>query len=488
MDEEDWQDISGGKKLRLASTEQSGNSAKKITKIGSILLKSVGFSGKDAILKVSDSTTKGRKRAPLVSTAASSKMSAGFGIGALEEEDEDDQDIYSNKDYTPVFQIENDLKHKLKQPEIASFSSSGNGFVKASIGVIVFENISTVIEIPPDWKPKSLAVVTTTSSSSRNHGGDMDARKRAKILGEEELYQVETESKESKEKDNIVNDIVVNCPWLMAYPDLKRFTGLLGVQQAIFALQGFQPFTQTNPEKQIRYTRFLNACINASLWRELIFPPEYQESDIYKELEEFTMAARVYQPMGASMASRFVRGSTSSSTTTTVGTVAKNTNDNENHVSSSRDSLKQYERDAVLAKRMGIGLTRSSFDWTPATLLCKRLGIKDPHPDKPVSSLSGGGGGSSSTGSGFGGAAKMLLAPESILPILSDHMQTRRQHASDFFETAKNEEDQNNEEDDNISLKKKKDEAPLPDRPEMSLFQSIFGNGEEIINDASDSE
>ena len=480
MDEEDWEDFAGGsKRIKVQEIVSAGSD-----RLGRSLLKSVGFSLPE-IDVVSDPRAAVKNNGVVIfgarkKASVGSKMAGGFGLGALEDEDEDDQDVYDRGDmgfHDEDHEEDDQYSRKgssllarvkvdwSKMQPLKGHNSVIPGFVQCS-KLIVFESISTSFEIPTDWNPAKLEVKKGSSRS----GYHLDAKARGSILGEEELYggrqgsrlhRVEDEEEYEEEEEMKMqgrteiaemSHNIEGCSWLTAYPNLAVYTKL-EPSQALSALQGYQPFQKTNPEKQLRYFRFLNASMNPSLWRDVVFPATFLEGDIAKELEEFSMAARVYQPMGASMASRFTRATSSE--------------DRRPSEESKKAPMKQssdfaYEREAVFAKRMGMGLTRVEREWTPSGLLCKRFNVQDPHPDKASSSWYTG----SETGSAM--SSKMLLAPETILPVLSDHLQMQKRNVKVTDVKPAHDDEESEEE-------LADEDQPLPERPNMSLFHSIFG-------------
>jgi G patch domain-containing protein 1 len=87
------------------------------------------------------------------------------------------------------------------------------------------------------------------------------------------------------------------------------------------------------------------------------------------ELSEFVRAAMVFKPMSRSMASRFT------SSTTLPGT-------SDSKAPLITVPVEKPEDPAVAAAKINMygPLTRSTTEFYPTRLLCKRFNVKDPHP------------------------------------------------------------------------------------------------------------
>lgn len=90
-----------------------------------------------------------------------------------------------------------------------------------------------------------------------------------------------------------------------------------------------------------------------------------------KELAEFVRAAMVFRPMNRLMASRFTSSSSS--------TLLPSSDPNAPLLSV---PCEKPEDPAIAAAKLNMYgyLTRSTTDFFPTRLLCKRFNVKDPHP------------------------------------------------------------------------------------------------------------
>ena len=93
--------------------------------------------------------------------------------------------------------------------------------------------------------------------------------------------------------------------------------------------------------------------------------------DWNKEVSEFVRAAMVFRPMSRLMATRF----TSSSSTILPGS-----SDSSTPLVSKPLEKPEDPAEAAAKINMYGYLTRSTTDFFPTRLLCKRFNVKDPHP------------------------------------------------------------------------------------------------------------
>ncbi|XP_017295369.1 G patch domain-containing protein 1 isoform X2 [Kryptolebias marmoratus] len=136
------------------------------------------------------------------------------------------------------------------------------------------------------------------------------------------------------------------------------------------SLQTFKPF-EKNPSKQARYELYLNRLRQGdkdSLEQSLdLTMTEWERS---REREEFVRASILYRPTSSSLSSRFTR--------------AKQQED-EDMVEVSRDEEGDVDdKQAAIKMKMFGKLTRETFEWHPDKLLCKRFNVPDPHPGSGV--------------------------------------------------------------------------------------------------------
>ncbi|XP_042196408.1 G patch domain-containing protein 1 isoform X2 [Callorhinchus milii] len=135
----------------------------------------------------------------------------------------------------------------------------------------------------------------------------------------------------------------------------------------------FKPFVKL-PEKQRRYEMYLerlqagrsdalDSCLDAS-------QTEWERG---REREEFVRSATLFQPVNTALASRFTHARVEDS----VDTV---------EVPAEQEGDVDDKEVAVKMKLFG-QLTRDTFEWHPHTVLCKRFNVPDPYPGAPLVGL-----------------------------------------------------------------------------------------------------
>ncbi|XP_055992204.1 G patch domain-containing protein 1 isoform X2 [Sorex fumeus] len=135
----------------------------------------------------------------------------------------------------------------------------------------------------------------------------------------------------------------------------------------------FKPFAK-DPEKQKRYEEFLAKAKSGqkdALERSL--DPTMTEWERGRERDEFTRAALLYASSSSTLSSRF--------------THAKEEDDTD-QVEVPRDQENDVgdKQSAVKMKMFG-KLTRDTFEWHPDKLLCKRFNVPDPYPNSTLVGL-----------------------------------------------------------------------------------------------------
>ncbi|KAF4010879.1 hypothetical protein G4228_002384 [Cervus hanglu yarkandensis] len=135
----------------------------------------------------------------------------------------------------------------------------------------------------------------------------------------------------------------------------------------------FKPFAK-DPEKQKRYEEFLvNMKRGQKDALERCLDPGMTEWERGRERDEFARAALLYASSRSTLSSRF--------------THAKEEDDSE-QVEVPRDQENDIsdKQSAVKMKMFG-KLTRDIFEWHPDKLLCKRFNVPDPYPDSTLVGL-----------------------------------------------------------------------------------------------------
>jgi G patch domain-containing protein 1 len=135
---------------------------------------------------------------------------------------------------------------------------------------------------------------------------------------------------------------------------------------------GFMPYGE-DESKRSRYRAFLEYQAGISP----TFPSKTAgvlQSDWLKEIHEFANCAQIFKPMSSMMATRF----TSSTTTPQSSTP----NQSESLLSKPAPKPEDPAEQAAKLGMYGL-MTRSSQDWFPTRLLCKRFNVKPPAHVQP---------------------------------------------------------------------------------------------------------
>uniref|UniRef100_A0AAX7TCA6 G-patch domain-containing protein n=1 Tax=Astatotilapia calliptera TaxID=8154 RepID=A0AAX7TCA6_ASTCA len=152
--------------------------------------------------------------------------------------------------------------------------------------------------------------------------------------------------------------------------DNQDITSGKGIQTSS---QTFKPF-EKNPSKQARYELYLSRLKqgdNDALEQSL--DPGMTEWERSREREEFVRASILYRPTSSSLSSRFTR--------------AKDQEDDDSvEVSQDQEGDLDDKQSAVKMKMFG-KLTRETFEWYPDKLLCKRFNVPDPYPGSGIVGL-----------------------------------------------------------------------------------------------------
>ncbi|CAO1630737.1 unnamed protein product [Jaminaea pallidilutea] len=346
---------------------------------------------------------------------------SGFDISVLEDADEDDvNDIYATGESL------SDVIARRKAE--ASSGSTGmpkrskdlrqDGTDKASVFVPAqgkdtitdptlqgLEKIAT-IDVPPGWSPDPFKVWAkakglqlppsstqpTAISASPQQPGQTNAAGRAQMLGEAPMpgpppslanYLTPSTSNQSKPKSE---------PDRVDLPAVDTST-------AQAALKGFMPFGKEEA-KQKRYTAFLEVCADPSSSTQVPCPPGMSALETRTELQEFARSANIFKPLSSAMANRFASAKTVEgqgdvnapapglyqpaprSRADIDAEARKREQEDERRLQQEKEESLTDKQKAARAGLFGRATTREVSEWFPPKLLCKRLGIPDPHPNR----------------------------------------------------------------------------------------------------------
>lgn len=249
-----------------------------------------------------------------------------FGVGALEEEDDD---IYEQDDlsrYDKTLEDANKKKKKLKAIKPAD-SSIIEGFSKASISdstVKVFSIDLSRNFVPRNWLTRRSRFQPLDPNKAKQieeqnkhkvlglGRHDLKPDERGALLGESVTKKVQPEpqgptkekleemrAKRQKEKEERIQE------------SARKLTEMLNSKQFVGENSGtFKPFLG-NAEKQERYEKFLT--LKTTNEKEIekflldIQPLTMSSFDREMEKKEFMQAKRMYQPLDSLMANRFIK-------------------------------------------------------------------------------------------------------------------------------------------------------------------------------------
>ncbi|NXS60009.1 GPTC1 protein, partial [Brachypteracias leptosomus] len=153
----------------------------------------------------------------------------------------------------------------------------------------------------------------------------------------------------------------------------RKWQMLLEGQLANAGSSDFKPFAR-NPEKQQRYENFVKSLKQGEKdTLQHYLDPNMTEWERGREQEEFFRAAMFYKSSNSTLSSRFTRAKY---------------DDDVDKVEVPRDQENDIDDKETAVKMKMFGkLTRDNFEWHPDKLLCKRFNVPDPYPDSSIVGL-----------------------------------------------------------------------------------------------------
>ncbi|KAM5295567.1 G patch domain-containing protein 1 isoform 1-T1 [Glossophaga mutica] len=351
-----------------------------------------------------------------------------FGVGALEEEDDD---IYATETLSKYDTILKDEEpgdglygwtapkqyqsQKESEKDLRYVGKILDGFSLAS-KPLSSKKIYPPPELPRDYRPVHYfrPVVAATSDNSHllqvlsesagkaihdqgtHSRHQLNASKRGELLGEtpvkgsatsvlEFLSQKDKERiKEMKQATDLkaaqlkARSLALSASGSRAQPsspDSGQCSWHLALSggTATTKASNFKPFAK-DPEKQNRYEKFLaNMKRGQKDALEHCLDPSMTEWERGRERDEFARAALLYASSHSTLSSRF--------------THAKEEDDSDQvEVPRDQENDVSDKQSAVKMKMFG-KLTRDTFEWHPDKLLCKRFNVPDPYPDSTLVGL-----------------------------------------------------------------------------------------------------
>ncbi|KAL5492333.1 hypothetical protein ACEPAI_3780 [Sanghuangporus weigelae] len=368
------------------------------------------------------------------------KISVGFGLGALNDADEDDLDVYDGGPSQTSRRLaydadEDDEKNMMRKttrtPRNAPISASRSYFSNGSPclpGFVVAdkpvseENLFPPPVVPKDWASdprrvwgqdkenfrvdsdtQDVARQTSPKDGQAWRRSELSANQRGNLLGEAPLPAAPRsvfDYLKPKDRDRLKNVSTGHAQKDASISeDSQRDSGPtvpeqapnvppLDPQVAKMALQGFQPFTN-DPIKQTRYTAYLQAQAAGEDSVPFSRMPGQAADAFMRELEDYARSARIFKPVSGAMAGRFTRAAVMDTSAQTAGGLHRPTEEG-SYLSMPGETEKEAEPEKEEspkenAARLGMygPLTREVKPWIPARLLCKRFGVKEPEVELP---------------------------------------------------------------------------------------------------------
>jgi G patch domain-containing protein 1 len=248
-------------------------------------------------------------------------------------------------------------------------------------------------------------------------------------------------------------------------PKLDQEVALLALKRSTERGEGWMPYAE-DLDKRERYKTFLEirAGLRPTEQGDEI-PPRasgVSQEDWLQELQEFARAAEVFKPVSGLMASRFT-----SAKSGMPGSTAD--------ADASTSDLLSYKRQKPedpqeAAAKMGMfgHMTRSTTNFFPTRLLCKRFGVAMPdigartEPD--------------AMGAGAGMSAAYSAQEPSVVPEHPRESQKDANQAGSVTETADSSQLPVTQKVGNETIDPDRNEALEGSRPGMDLFKAVFGD------------
>ncbi|CAE6437542.1 unnamed protein product [Rhizoctonia solani] len=381
-------------------------------------------------------------------------ISAGFGLGALNDADEDDIDVYDGASISRTTRMaydeiddndgdgysrrrpltissqhanrpsQNDMTRGRPVGPVSKFNDgrlvlSGYSLSETPVGQDEWYPLPGV---PQGWTADPRRVWTKFSGADGGENkavGDAgteaeavqetrggwrnapSAQERGAQLGEPALPQAKKsvfDYLSQKDRDRLLNFRATagsNTPDgsqpVPPKPTVKPRIAPTTAPTAKAALLGFQPFA-ADPLRNARYTAYLQYHASAPPVSDpppasLGLLPDQSAEQFNKEMEDYAKAAAIFKPVTGAMAGRFVGGTSTiiGGAPVVEGGLYQPTYEKKDEESTKVPAPIEEEDPKANAARLGMygPLTHEVQPWYPHRLLCKRFGVRDPHPDGP---------------------------------------------------------------------------------------------------------
>ncbi|CAE6495584.1 unnamed protein product [Rhizoctonia solani] len=382
-------------------------------------------------------------------------ISAGFGLGALNDADEDDIDVYDGGPISRATRMayddidDNDADgHSHRRPLTLSSqhtnrpsrndTSGGRPLgpvSKFNDGRLVLAGYSLsetpvgqdewypLPDVPQGWTADPRRVWAKLSGVDGGEDRDMEdtttegkavqetnggwrnvpsAQERGAKLGEPALPQPTRsvfDYLSQKDRDRLLNfratvasnttdESQASPP---PKPTVKPRIAPTTAPTAKAALLGFQPFA-ADPLRNARYTAYLQYHASGPPASDappasLGLLPDQNAEQFNKEMEDYAKSAAIFKPVTGAMAGRFVGGTSTiigGAPTVEGGLYQPTYEKKDEETTQTPVPIEELDPKANAAQLGMYGpLTHEVQPWYPHRLLCKRFGVRDPHPDGP---------------------------------------------------------------------------------------------------------
>ncbi|KAI9236763.1 MAG: hypothetical protein BYD32DRAFT_417971 [Podila humilis] len=338
----------------------------------------------------------------------------GLGFGRFDDDDDDDDDVYGPGPASRL-DFDSDLPESTSHGRHAQqgqgkaksmargtsplYCSDGRpplpGFVLASAASTKSLKWYSAPKVPADFVPHHVFpedIKPVAPPSSRQQQLKLTADDRAMVLGETPIdvprrSVFEYMSAENKNRLDSILGMVLDTEGDKTLKKDYFEVPKIEKSSAEAALKGFMPFGD-NLAKQSRYKQYLN--IQAGQSDETITLVEgFSGADMTKELNEFVQAARIFKPLSSTMSSRFTTASKviefaqPAAGLRSAAEIKASAADKSSPMHAVVERMEVPKSQAAKAAAMGMfgPLTRTTVDFYPAKLLCKRFNVPNPHPD-----------------------------------------------------------------------------------------------------------
>ncbi|KAF5373290.1 hypothetical protein D9615_007371 [Tricholomella constricta] len=359
------------------------------------------------------------------------QLAAGFGLGALNDADEDDLDVY---DGGPTSHRRREAYDAIDRDEEDTFAIGGRSqrgkkpTVRPASSVARFRDGQPVLagfilsdkpvsddrwfplpDVPKGWTPdprrvwnkynnkENMSEQREPLKASGGWDSKITADERGAMLGETPLPSAPRsvfEFMSKKDRERLQNIAASQSqpsftPGTTTHPSASSPPETIRIPKtephiAQAALRGFQPFAE-DPAKQSRYNAYLQSQIGTDAAGPPLQPlPAQRVDEFNKEAEDYAKAALLFKPMSSAMAGRF----TSAAVVDHGPKIPEGLHTPSHEDIAKKEEEKRIEEEENLspkahAVRMGMygPLTRETKPWQPARLLCKRFKVRDPNPE-----------------------------------------------------------------------------------------------------------